>query len=127
MNDVEILMEINADANFSLYSRMPTRRLIEKLDLSKINSYLISNKTKGNSLSPSIDDILTIIRNGENHDSHNVHLIDGLELIYDNSNKQDLLRKLTEFIDEISNFQSTMIMCVDNLALDSSWIIQNNT
>ena len=124
MNDVEILMEINADANFSLYSRMPTRRLIEKLDLSKINSYLISNKTKGNSLSPSIDDILTIIRNGENNDSHNVHLIDGLELIYDNSHKQDLLRKLTEFIDEISNSQSTMIMCVDNLALDSSWIIK---
>ena len=124
MNDVEILMEINADANFSLYSRMPTRRLIEKLDLSKINSYLISNMTKGNSLSPSIDDILTIIRNGENNDSHNVHLIDGLELIYDNSDKQDLLRKLTEFIDEISNFQSTMIMCVDNLALDSSWIIK---
>ena len=124
MNDVEILMEINADANFSLYSRMPTRRLIEKLDLSKINSYLISNITKGNSLSPSIDDILTIIRNGENNDSHNVHLIDGLELIYDNSHKQDLLRKLTEFIDEISNFQSTMIMCVDNLALDSSWIIK---
>ena len=124
MNDVEILMEINADANFSLYSRMPTRRLIEKLDLSKINSYLISNITKGNSLSPSIDDILTIIRNGENNDSHNVHLIDGLELIYDNSHKQDLLRKLTEFIDEISNSQSTMIMCVDNLALDSSWIIK---
>ena len=124
MNDVEILMEINADANFSLYSRMPTRRLIEKLDLSKINSYLISNKTKGNSLSPSIDDILTVIRNGENNDSHNVHLIDGLELIYDNSHKQDLLRKLTEFIDEISNSQSTMIMCVDNLALDSSWIIK---
>jgi len=85
---------------------------------------LISNTTKGNSLSPSIDDILTIIRNGENNDSHNVHLIDGLELIYDNSHKQDLLRKLTEFIDEISNFQSTMIMCVDNLALDSSWIIK---
>ena len=124
MNDVEILMDINADANFSLYSRMPTRRLIEKLDLSKINNYLISNMTKRNTLSPNIDEILTIIRNCENNDVHNVHLIDGLELIYDNSDKQDLLRKLTGFIDEISNFQSTLIVCVDNLALDSSWIIK---
>ena len=41
--DVELLMDLNQEYNFTIYSRLPTRRLIEKLDLSKINHFWLTN------------------------------------------------------------------------------------
>ena len=40
--DIEVLMDVNSEYEFSLYSRLPTRRLIEKLDLSKLDHYWIA-------------------------------------------------------------------------------------
>ena len=37
--DLEILIEVNNEYLFTLYSRLPTRRLIEKLDLSKLDHH----------------------------------------------------------------------------------------
>ena len=39
--DIEVLMDMIDEYDFTLYSRLPTRRLIEKLDLSKLDHYWI--------------------------------------------------------------------------------------
>ena len=40
--DVELLMEINNESHLTLFSRLPTRRLIERLDLAKIDQYWLT-------------------------------------------------------------------------------------
>ncbi|GIR00257.1 MAG: hypothetical protein CM15mP8_4540 [Methanobacteriota archaeon] len=47
-------------------SRLPTRRWIEKIDLSKINNYWITNTDNENSIKPHIDEVMNIISQGDN-------------------------------------------------------------
>ena len=61
--DIEILMDVNNEYFFTLYSRLPTRRLIEKLDLSKLDNYWISDNGGKKSIKPSIDSIIKSIKN----------------------------------------------------------------
>ena len=60
--DIELLMEINSESQFTLFSRLPTRRLIERLDLSKIDHYWITENENNQSIKPDIDDVFSLIR-----------------------------------------------------------------
>ncbi|MEC8541219.1 MAG: hypothetical protein VXY53_05205 [Candidatus Thermoplasmatota archaeon] len=48
--DLEILTELNSDYEVTILSRLPTRRWIEKIDLSRIHNYWISNTDNENSI-----------------------------------------------------------------------------
>ena len=121
--DLEILMEVNNDSNFTLYSRLPTRRLIEKIDLSKLDNYWISNKGQNNSIKPSIDDIVMSIK-GHDLADERIYFLDGLEYIYENSDEQELLSKLIELSDEAKLSRFVVIYCINSLAFNSEWVIK---
>ena len=121
--DVELLMEINNESQFTLFSRLPTRRLIERLDLAKIDHHWLTENENNQSIKPDIDDIFNIIRKN-NNDELNVYLIDGLEYIMSSSDAGTLLTKISQFTDEIKSLNSVLIYCIDSLAFDNRWIIK---
>ena len=90
--DVELLMEINNESHLTLFSRLPTRRLIERLDLAKIDHYWLTENENNQSIKPDIDNIFNVIRKN-NNDGLNVYLVDGLEYILSSSDKDDSIVK----------------------------------
>ena len=121
--DVELLMDLNQGYNFTLYSRLPTRRLIEKLDLSKINHFWIANNEENTVIKPSIQEIIQSITNHDETTS-NIFLIDGLEYLYNNGNNSELLSRLVTFADLLKSRNWAVIYCINSLAFDSDWIIK---
>ena len=121
--DIEILMDVNNEYFFTLYSRLPTRRLIEKLDLSKLDHHWISNNDGSKSIKPSIDDIIMSIKDYNLADDR-IYFLDGLEHIYNNSNKHELLTKIARLSDEAKLNNYVMIYCINSLAFESEWIIK---
>ena len=121
--DIELLMDLNQEYNFTLYSRLPTRRLIEKLDLSKINHFWIANNEENTAIKPSIQEITQSITN---HDEtkNNIFLIDGLEYLYNNGDNSELLSRLVMFADLLKSRNWVVIYCINSLAFDSDWIIK---
>lgn len=121
--DIELLMDLNQEYNFTLYSRLPTRRLIEKLDLSKINHFWIANNEENTAIKPSIQEIIQSITN---HDEtkNNIFLIDGLEYLYNNGDNSELLSRLVTFADFLKSRNWAVIYCINSLAFDSDWIIK---
>ncbi|DAC61786.1 MAG TPA: DUF835 domain-containing protein [Candidatus Poseidoniales archaeon] len=121
--DIELLMEINSESQFTLFSRLPTRRLIERLDLSKIDHYWITENEGKQSIKPDIENIFNLIMKN-NNDGLNVYLVDGLEYILSSSNNDDLLSKMSQFTDDLKPLNSALIYCIDSLAFDNKWIIK---
>lgn len=121
--DIELLMDLNQEYNFTLYSRLPTRRLIEKLDLSKINHFWIANNEENTAIKPSIQEIIQSITNHDETTS-NIFLIDGLEYLYNNGNNIELLSRLVTFADLLKSRNWAVIYCINSLAFDSDWIIK---
>lgn len=121
--DIELLMDLNQEYNFTLYSRLPTRRLIEKLDLSKINHFWIANNEGNTAIKPSIQEIIQSITNHDETTS-NIFLIDGLEYLYNNGDNIELLSRLVTFADLLKSRNWAVIYCINSLAFDSDWIIK---
>ena len=121
--DLEILIEVNNEYLFTLYSRLPTRRLIEKLDLSKLDHHWITNNGGEKSIKPSIDKIIKSIKDYNLKDDR-IYFLDGLEHIYNNSNKEELLTRLAVLSDEAKVNNYVIIYCINSLAFDSEWIIK---
>ena len=121
--DIELLIDLNQEYNFTLYSRLPTRRLIEKLDLSKINHFWIANNEENTAIKPSIQEIIQSITNHDETTS-NIFLIDGLEYLYNNGNNSELLSRLVTFADLLKSRNWAVIYCINSLAFDSDWIIK---
>ena len=121
--DIELLIDLNQEYNFTLYSRLPTRRLIEKLDLSKINHFWIANNEENTAIKPSIQEIIQSITNHDESTS-NIFLIDGLEYLYNNGDNSELLSRLVTFADLLKSRNWAVIYCINSLAFDSDWIIK---
>ena len=124
--DLEIIAEVNPDYDVTILSRLPTRRWIEKIDLSKINNYWITNTDNENSIKPHIDEVMNIISQGDNK-SAMIYFLDGLEQIYSESDEAELLVKLTGFSDLVKHSNYILVICVNDLAYESQWFAKLRT
>ena len=124
--DLEIIAEVNPDYDVTILSRLPTRRWIEKLDLSKINNYWITNTDNENSIKPHIDEVMNIISQGDNK-SAMIYFLDGLEQIYSESDDAELLVKLTGLSDLVKHSNYILVICVNDLAYESQWFAKLRT
>lgn len=123
MTELEVLIEINHDYRFTLFTRLPTRRLIEKLDLSLISNYWITNQTDGNSIPPNLIEISQIIEDSSS-DGSNFFILDGLELINDETTSNSLLGSLSLLFDRIKARHDVLVICIDALAFDPDWMVK---
>ena len=124
--DLEIIAEVNPDYDVTILSRLPTRRWIEKLDLSKINNYWITNTDNENSIKPHIDEVMNIISQGDNK-SAMIYFLDGLEQIYSESDDAELLVKLTGLSDLVKHSNYILVICVNDLAYEPQWFAKLRT
>ena len=121
--DIELLMDINHEFEFTLLTRLPTRRLIEKLDLSKVSNYWVTDKKSTNSIRPDIAEISSLIT-ADNTASNCFFMLDGLELIAGQSDLDDLIKSLSSLFDQIKNRGIVLAICIDTLAFDSEWMVK---
>ena len=121
--DIELLMDINHEFDFTLLSRLPTRRLIEKLDLSKVSNYWVTDKKSSNSIRPDIAEISSLIT-ADKTTLNCFFILDGLELIATETDLDELIRSLSSLFDHIKAQGIVLAICIDTLAFDSEWIVK---
>ena len=110
--DIELLMDINHEFDFTLLSRLPTRRLIEKLDLSKVSNYWVTDKKSSNSIRPDIAEISSLIT-ADKTTLNCFFILDGLELIATETDLDELIRSLSSLFDHIKAQGIVLAICID--------------
>ena len=116
-SDLEFLIERNPETRFTLITRIPSRRLLEQLDLNDLDTYWINEQDSNNSVKPDFTSIYQILGRHKDTSNEQVIVIEGLEFICDRIGPDALLSAITRLVDDLSMFNYTCILCLDLLAM----------
>ncbi len=116
-SDLEFLIERNPETRFTLITRIPSRRLLEQLDLNDLDTYWITEQDSNNSVKPDFTSIYQILGRHKDTSNEQVIVIEGLEFICDRIGPDALLSAITRLVDDLSMFNYTCILCLDLLAM----------
>ena len=90
----------NEQQHILLISRLPHNRLLEYLDLSKIEAYWLSEKLVANSIEPSLEKISHLV-NSRIANHHGIVIIDGMEWLFSKHGVERSLGFVRKICDEI--------------------------
>ena len=116
-SDLEFWIERNPETRFTLITRIPSRRLLEQLDLNGLDTYWITEQDSNNSVKPDFTSIYQILGLHKDTSNEQVIVIEGLEFICDRIGPDALLSAITRLVDDLSMFNYTCILCLDLLAM----------
>jgi len=116
-SDIEFMIEKNPDRRFTLITRIPSRRLIEQLDINGLDTYWMTEQDSNNSIKPDFSSIVEILRESKDASEEQVMIIEGFEFITDRIGADQLLSEITILVDKLSKFNYTCIFCLDLLAM----------
>ena len=116
-SDIEFMIEKNPETRFTLITRIPSRRLLEQLDINGLDTYWMTEQDTNNSIKPDILSIVEIMGQNKDDSDEQVMVIDGLEFISDKIGADQLLSEITILVDDLSKFNYTCILCLDLLAM----------
>ena len=116
-SDLEFWIERNPETRFTLITRIPSRRLLEQLDLNDLDTYWITEQDSKNSVKPDFTSIYKILGQDKDTSNEQVIVIEGLEFICDRIGPDALLSAITRLVDDLSMFNYTCILCLDLLAM----------
>ena len=116
-SDLEFWIERNPETRFTLITRIPSRRLLEQLDLNDLDTYWITEQDSKNSVKPDFTSIYKILGRDKDTSNEQVIVIEGLEFICDRIGPDALLSAITRLVDDLSMFNYTCILCLDLLAM----------
>ena len=116
-SDLEFWIERNPETRFTLITRIPSRRLLEQLDLNGLDTYWITEQDSNNSVKPDFTSIYQILGRHKDTSNEQVIVIEGLEFICDRIGPDALLSAITRLVDDLSMFNYTCILCLDLLAM----------
>ena len=116
-SDIEFMIEKNPETRFTLITRIPSRRLLEQLDINGLDTYWMTEQDTNNSIKPDFSSVVEIFRQSKDASNEQVMVIDGLEFISDRIGADQLLSEITILVDDLSNFNYTCILCLDLLAM----------
>ena len=111
------MIERNPETRFTLITRIPSRRLLEQLDLNDLDTYWITEQDSNNSVKPDFTSIYQILGRHKDTSNEQVIVIEGLEFICDRIGPDALLSAITRLVDDLSMFNYTCILCLDLLAM----------
>ena len=111
----------NNDSNLKLMSRMPPRRLLEHIDISKINLFWLTERDTEYSMPPNLDSISREIISSRN-DDETIIIIDGFEWLIDLHGKENVLNFINDISDTLHGSKVRVIFPIDELSFDSVWI-----
>ena len=116
-SDLEYMIEKNPETRFTLITRVPSRRLLEQLDLNGLDTYWITEQDTNDSIKPDFTSIYKILNQNKDASKEQVMVIEGLEFIADRIGPDALLSEITRLVDDLSMFNYTCILCLDLLAM----------
>ena len=116
-SDIEFMIEKNPETRFTLITRIPSRRLLEQLDINGLDTYWMTEQDTNNSIKPDFSSVVEIFRQSKDAYDEQVMVIDGLEFISDRIGADQLLTEITILVDDLSKFNYTCILCLDLLAM----------
>tara|TARA_B100001564_G_scaffold16577_1_gene12722 strand:+ start:586 stop:1392 length:807 start_codon:yes stop_codon:yes gene_type:complete len=111
------MIEKNPETKFTLITRIPSRRLLEQLDINGLDTYWMTEQDTNNSIKPDFSSVVEIFRQSKDASDEQVMVIDGLEFISDRIGADQLLTEITILVDDLSKFNYTCILCLDLLAM----------
>ncbi len=116
-SDLEHMIEKNPETRFTLITRIPSRRLLEQLDLNVLDTYWVTEQDTNDSIKPDFTSIYKILNQNKDASKEQVMVIEGLEFIADRIGPDALLSEITRLVDDLSMFNYTCILCLDLLAM----------
>ena len=116
-SDIEFMIEKNPETRFTLITRIPSRRLLEQLDINGLDTYWMTEQDTNNSIKPDFSSVVEIFRQSKDGSDEQVMVIDGLEFISDRIGADQILSEITILVDDLSKFNYTCIFCIDLLAM----------
>ena len=116
-SDLEYMIEKNPETRFTLITRVPSRRLLEQLDLNGLDTYWVTEQDTNDSIKPDFTSIYKILNQYKDASNEQVIVIEGLEFICDRIGPEVLLSEITRLVDDLSMFNYTCILCLDLLAM----------
>ena len=116
-SDLEFWIERNPETRFTLITRIPSRRLLEQLDLNGLDTYWITEQDSKKSVKPDFTSIYKILGQHKDTSNEQIIVIEGLEFICDRIGPDALLSAITRLVDDLSMFNYTCILCLDLLAM----------
>ena len=116
-SDLEYMIEKNPETRFTLITRVPSRRLLEQLDLNVLDTYWVTEQETNDSIKPDFTSIYKILNQNKDASKEQVMVIEGLEFIADRIGPDALLSEITRLVDDLSMFNYTCILCLDLLAM----------
>jgi|TARA_B110000240_G_scaffold142577_1_gene157740 hypothetical protein len=104
-----------------LFSRQPHKRLLEYIDLSKIESYWLSDRTTAGAITPRLEKIAHIITSKLPND-HGLIVIEGLEWLVSLHGEDAVLAFVRQIRDEAYKSSWKIIFPINCLVFDSVWL-----
>ncbi len=111
----------NGYYSIKLISRVPPRRLLEHIDISKIHLFWLSERNTQHTMPPNLEIISREINSFE-PEVEQLVILDGFEWLIDLHGKDKILNFINDISDNLSGSKVKLILPVDQLSLDSVWI-----
>ena len=120
---LEYIDSINhtTDEHIVFLSRLPHRRLLDQLDISKIETYWMTHRVGQAHIAPDLKAIHDLIQSRiSNH--HGVIVLEGLEWLVTLHGESTILNFIRTLRDEIHRTQWMLILSLEPLAFNSIWL-----
>lgn len=102
-------------------SRTPHRRLLNEIDVTKIETYWLTHRAGKAHISPDLDQIHTMIQSRIHH-HHGVIVLEGLEWLVSLHGETTLLNFIRTLRDDVHRTQWSILLPLDALAFSSIWL-----
>ena len=111
----------STDEHLVYVSRMPHRRLLNQVDVTKIETYWMTHRAGQAHISPDLDHLHALIQSRINH-HHGLIVIEGLEWLVSLHGETTLLNFIRTLRDDVHRTQWSLLLPVDALAFNSIWL-----
>jgi hypothetical protein len=102
-------------------SRMPHRRLLNQIDVTKIETYWMTHRAGQAHISPDLDHLHALVQS-RIHNHHGLIVVEGLEWLVSLHGESTLLNFIRTLRDDVHRTQWTLLLPVDALAFNSIWL-----
>jgi len=102
-------------------SRTPHRRLLNEIDVTKIETYWMTHRAGQAHISPDFDQIHTMIQS-RIHNHRGIIVLEGLEWLVSLHGETTLLNFIRTLRDDVHRTQWSILLPLDELAFSSIWL-----
>ena len=111
----------STDEHLVYVSRMPHRRLLNQIDVTKIETYWMTHRAGQAHIAPDLDHLHALIQSRINH-HHGLLVIEGLEWLVSLHGETTRLNFIRTLREDVHRTQWTLLLPVDALAFNSIWL-----